>query len=205
MKIGTISLIIGLVCSSAVNAEVLHHTGRVDQSLLEKFEKVKDQIDTVVLEDSEGGDFYVGLYIAKEIRRLGIDTKIPDGKFCYSSCSIMFQGGVSRTIGKTSIMMYHPPNVGESVLQNHVTHCTGEVKAVDCEERFTRLVEYNTKLMNEWLETMTTLGASPTLSFLMTNQLKSEPWGYRGNFTEYSHFTLTGEEAKLINVATHIE
>ncbi len=48
--------------------------------------------------DSPGGDPLVGVEIALAIRKLGLDTFVPEGAVCASACTIAFLGGVQRRV-----------------------------------------------------------------------------------------------------------
>lgn len=191
--------------ASAANAETLYHTGLIDEAFLAKFEAKKEHIDTIVLSDSLGGWFPTGVYVAKEIRRLGIKTVIPDGKYCNSACSTVFQGGVERTVGPNAFLVYHPPAMNKEAVEEYKERCIDRPWSEACKVRFKNLVVRNTKFMDEWIELMMVLGAGESFKVLATNQLRSEPWAERGNFTEFSAFMLSGTEAANIGVATKLK
>jgi len=60
-----------------------------------------------VVINSPGGALDDAIAMAKLIRQHGIDTHIPDGALCASSCPLFMAGGVRRTAGKRAAIGVH--------------------------------------------------------------------------------------------------
>jgi hypothetical protein len=83
-------------------------------SLLEKhptaFYSSSGRIPIKIIElDSPGGDVATAISIGKIIRKLGAETRIPNGATCSSSCSLVFVSGVVRHMFGTARLGVHRP------------------------------------------------------------------------------------------------
>jgi hypothetical protein len=69
---------------------------------------------TVVLE-SPGGSVHDALAMGRLIRKKGFSTEVQAGKYCASSCPLVFAGGVERRAGKgTAIGVHQISTMGEA-------------------------------------------------------------------------------------------
>jgi hypothetical protein len=72
----------------------------------EEIDKRGSYVKTVVLE-SPGGSVHDALAMGRLIRKKGFATEVPAGKYCASSCPLVFAGGVDRRAGKGAAIGVH--------------------------------------------------------------------------------------------------
>lgn len=76
----------------------LYLVGGIDQRTPLNFGRATDKFPnakTLILA-SDGGSVHAALVMARDVRRLGFATVIPEGHGCYSACAFVFFAGVSR-------------------------------------------------------------------------------------------------------------
>jgi hypothetical protein len=71
-----------------------------------EIDKRGSYVKTVVLE-SPGGSVHDALAMGRLIRKKGFATEVPAGKYCASSCPLVFAGGVDRRAGKGAAIGVH--------------------------------------------------------------------------------------------------
>jgi len=76
------------------------------QAFAAEIEKHGEYIKTVVL-DSPGGSVADALAIGRLIRARKFATEIEPGKYCASSCPLVFAGGVERRVGTRAVVGVH--------------------------------------------------------------------------------------------------
>ena len=85
-------------------------TGTITPGISEAFAaeigKRGDYIKTVVL-NSPGGSVADALAMGRLIREKNFATEIEPGKYCASSCPLVFAGGVERRVGDKAIIGVH--------------------------------------------------------------------------------------------------
>jgi hypothetical protein len=72
----------------------------------EEIDKRGSYVKTVVIE-SPGGSVHDALAMGRLIRKKGFSTEVPAGKYCASSCPLVFAGGVERRAGKGAAIGVH--------------------------------------------------------------------------------------------------
>lgn len=72
----------------------------------EEIDKRGSYVKTVVLE-SPGGSVHDALAMGRLIRKKGFSTEVEAGKYCASSCPLVFAGGVERRAGKGAAIGVH--------------------------------------------------------------------------------------------------
>jgi len=72
----------------------------------EEIDKRGSYVKTVVLE-SPGGSVHDALAMGRLIRKKGFSTEVQAGKYCASSCPLVFAGGVERRAGKAAAIGVH--------------------------------------------------------------------------------------------------
>lgn len=70
---------------------------------------------------SSGGSLDASLAMASMIRQEGLDTFVPDGALCASSCPLILAAGVNRNVGSDAEIGVHQVAIPEEALtaQNH--------------------------------------------------------------------------------------
>lgn len=81
-------------------------TPGVSQAFAAEVGKRGDYIKTVVL-NSPGGSVVDALAMGRLIREKNLATEVEPGKYCASSCPLMFAGGVERRAGDKAIIGVH--------------------------------------------------------------------------------------------------
>jgi hypothetical protein len=81
-------------------------TPGISQAFAEELGKRGDYIKTVVL-NSPGGSVVDALAMGRLIRQRNISTEVEAGKYCASSCPLMFAGGVERRAGDKAVIGVH--------------------------------------------------------------------------------------------------
>ena len=108
-------------------------TAGVSQSFAAEAEQHSEYIRTVVL-NSPGGSVIEALAIGRLIREKRFATEVEAGKYCVSSCPLVFAGGVDRRAGEKATIGVHqmtamrsaengPPRDEMSVAQNISARC----------------------------------------------------------------------------------
>lgn len=108
-------------------------TPGISQSFAAEVGKRGDYIKTVVL-NSPGGSIDDALAMGRLIRDKKFATEVEAGKYCASSCPLVFAGGVERRAGDRATIGVHqvaairsatggPPGEGMSVVQNISARC----------------------------------------------------------------------------------
>ena len=82
-------------------------SGPITKKTLEDFSKLDLNKYKKVELNSYGGDVDAGIAIAKAIRAKKMATFVPEKAICGSICTVIFQGGESRTVHERSILGYH--------------------------------------------------------------------------------------------------
>lgn len=89
---------------------VLSMTGTIDPGSAERFaaeiEARGEYVKTVLL-DSPGGSVADALAMGKLIHEKGLDTSVPSGRLCASSCPIIFASGAERIAGRDAAIGVH--------------------------------------------------------------------------------------------------
>ena len=81
-------------------------TPGISQAFAEELGKRGDYIKTVAL-NSPGGSVVDALAMGRLIRQKNIATEVEAGKYCASSCPLMFAGGVERRAGDKAVIGVH--------------------------------------------------------------------------------------------------
>ena len=85
-------------------------TGTIEPGTAKTFaaevEKRGSYVKTVVLH-SPGGSVADALLMGRLVRQKQFGTEVPDGRYCASSCPLIFAGGVERTVGEKSAIGVH--------------------------------------------------------------------------------------------------
>jgi hypothetical protein len=108
-------------------------TPGISQSFAAEIGKRGDYIKTVVL-NSPGGSVADALAMGRLIRERQFATDVEAGKYCGSSCPLVFAGGVERRAGDTAVIGVHqiaainpaansPPREEMSIAQNISARC----------------------------------------------------------------------------------
>ena len=108
-------------------------TPGVSQSFAAETERHSEYIRTVVL-NSPGGSVTDALAMGRLIREKRFATEVEAGKYCVSSCPLMFAGGVDRRAGERATIGVHqmtamhsaangPPRDAMSVAQDISARC----------------------------------------------------------------------------------
>ena len=108
-------------------------TPGVSQSFAAEAERHSEYIRTVVL-NSPGGSVTDALAMGRLIREKRFATEVEAGKYCVSSCPLVFAGGVDRRAGEKATIGVHqmtamrsaangPPRDAMSVAQNISARC----------------------------------------------------------------------------------
>jgi len=108
-------------------------TPGVSQSFAAEAERQSEYIRTVVL-NSPGGSVTDALAMGRLIREKRFATEVEAGKYCVSSCPLVFAGGVDRRAGEKATIGVHqmtamrsaangPPRDAMSVAQNISARC----------------------------------------------------------------------------------
>jgi hypothetical protein len=108
-------------------------TAGVSQSFAAEVERHSEYIRTVVL-NSPGGSVTDALAMGRLIREKRFATEVEAGKYCVSSCPLVFAGGVDRRAGEKATIGVHqmtamhsaasgPPHDEMSVAQNISARC----------------------------------------------------------------------------------
>jgi hypothetical protein len=108
-------------------------TPGVSQSFAAEAERHSEYVRTVVL-NSPGGSVTDALAMGRLIREKGFATEVEAGKYCVSSCPLVFAGGVDRRAGDKATIGVHqmtamrsaangPPRDEMSVAQNISARC----------------------------------------------------------------------------------
>jgi hypothetical protein len=108
-------------------------TPGVSQSFAAETERHSEYIRTVVL-NSPGGSVTDALAMGRLIREKRLATEVEAGKYCVSSCPLVFAGGVDRRAGEKATIGVHqmtamrsaangPPRDAMSVAQNISARC----------------------------------------------------------------------------------
>ena len=89
---------------------VLRLTGTIDPGAATRFAQEIAQrgeyVSTVLL-DSPGGSVDDALQMGRQILEHGLNTQVPDGALCASSCPIVFASGEERTAGREAAIGVH--------------------------------------------------------------------------------------------------
>lgn len=176
--------------------------GPIDSAFLAAFEAQKDTIKDLFLE-SHGGDYQTGITVAQEVRDKGIKTHVLT--YCESACSTIYQGGVKRYAKKDSVLLYHPPSLGQDVVETYLKHCSSDIGVISCPMRLAAMTAHNWDMFRQWVGLMVSLNAPNDFESLVRSQGIAEPWGIRGNFTELGQITFTGEQAAKLGLVTNLE
>jgi hypothetical protein len=105
----------------------------ISQSFAAEVGRHGDYIRTVVL-NSPGGSVTDALAMGRLIRERKFATEVEAGKYCASSCPLMFAGGIERRVGERAMIGVHqvaairsatagPPRDEMSVAQNISARC----------------------------------------------------------------------------------
>src|SRR5258708_17081382 len=108
-------------------------TPGISQSFAAEIGRHGDYIKTVVL-NSPGGSVADALAMGRLIRERKFATEVEAGKYCVSSCPLVFAGGVDRRAGEKATIGVHqmtamrsaangPPRDEMSVAQNISARC----------------------------------------------------------------------------------
>jgi hypothetical protein len=108
-------------------------TPGVSQSFAAEVERHSEYIRTVVL-SSPGGSVTDALAMGRLTREKRFATEVEAGKYCVSSCPLVFAGGVDRRVGERATIGVHqmaaarsaangPPRDEMSVVQNISARC----------------------------------------------------------------------------------
>ena len=81
-------------------------TPGISQSFAAELNKRSDYVKTVVL-NSPGGSVEDAMAMGKLIRERKLSTEVEAGKYCASSCPLMFFGGVERRAGEKAAIGVH--------------------------------------------------------------------------------------------------
>lgn len=57
--------------------------------------------------DSVGGDVQSSIDIARRLRAAGARTHVASGGKCFSACTVIYQGGLTRTAGEDALFLLH--------------------------------------------------------------------------------------------------
>ena len=106
----------------------------------------------VVYLDSNGGEIGAGIAIGEQVRRLKLATAVKaQTAICYSSCTLIFAGGVRRYIGGDKV---YPGLTGLSGLGYHPANIRGDRVRVSVKS------QQGTELMNRFYAAMGQPGAA---------------------------------------------
>ena len=108
-------------------------TPGISQGFAAEIERRGEYIKTVVL-DSPGGSVSDALAMGRLIRERRFATEVEAGKYCMSSCPLVFAGGVDRHAGDKAVIGVHqvaamrsaangPPRDEMSIAQNISARC----------------------------------------------------------------------------------
>ena len=108
-------------------------TPGISQGLAAEIERRGEYIKTVVL-NSPGGSVSDALAMGRLIREKRLATEVEAGKYCMSSCPLVFAGGVDRRTGDKAMIGVHqvaamrsaangPPRDEMSLAQNISARC----------------------------------------------------------------------------------
>lgn len=89
---------------------VLLAEGRIDESLPERLKEALDEDEEIVEVwlRSQGGNARAGNEAGRIIRSYrGVNTRIPAGWTCFSSCNFVFMGGTARYVDEGGVFMVH--------------------------------------------------------------------------------------------------
>ena len=89
---------------------VLLAEGRIDEGLPERLKEALDEDETIVEVwlRSQGGNARAGNEAGRIIRSYrGVNTRIPAGWTCFSSCNFVFMGGTARYVDEGGVFMVH--------------------------------------------------------------------------------------------------
>jgi hypothetical protein len=89
---------------------VLQAEGAIDQGSADRLAKeleARGEYVRIVSLNSPGGALQDAIAMAKLIRERKLDTEVPDGALCASSCPLIFAGGVKRLAGKEAAIGVH--------------------------------------------------------------------------------------------------
>jgi len=87
-------------------------SGFVSLHFLDAIEQLIAHVDTLALELPRGGHALAGFAIAKRIRKKGLKTHVGLTN-CHSACTLLFQGGVSRSLNPKATLSYHGVSKGD--------------------------------------------------------------------------------------------
>ncbi|WP_375599016.1 hypothetical protein [Devosia sp. Naph2] len=89
---------------------VLRLTGTIDPGSAQRFEQEivsRGEYVSTVLLDSPGGSVDDALEMGRQILEHGLNTQVPDGALCASSCPIVFASGTEREAGRDAAIGVH--------------------------------------------------------------------------------------------------
>ena len=89
---------------------VLLAEGRIDEFLPERLKEALDEDENIVEVwfRSQGGNARAGNEAGRIIRSYrGVNTRIPAGWTCFSSCNFVFMGGTARYVDEGGVFMVH--------------------------------------------------------------------------------------------------
>lgn len=105
------AFISAMVASPAAAREteaVIAMSGVIHPGAYEVFRTVVTQSrPNLVVVSGPGGDLGTALRIAREVRRRGFDTAIPQGEYCASACAVIFLSGRTKYIAKGAKLGLH--------------------------------------------------------------------------------------------------
>lgn len=170
---------------------------------IKSLEALRSQNIRHVILNSPGGSTSVALTAAEFIRRNNITTSVPEGSYCNSSCTLIFQSGIYRSAHETAKFHYHCVGVrfGAEVFQQN---CGTDIEnfSDECKKNLSEFSEIATIATEEFFKNYLTYDALDLFEVLMS-QLDDVEWFKRGNFCKKS-MTLTATETMSFNVVQEL-
>jgi hypothetical protein len=167
-------------------------------------EALKNNGITNLVLNSPGGSTGTAIAAAKYIRAHRIQTLVPDGAYCASSCTLIFQAGVLRQAYKTSKFIYHCVGVGRFGTMIFTQECGSDLSKLTpkCQKDLDDFIESSIIGTEKHFENYKTYNALDLFSVLMSQPDLPE-WFETGNFCK-KHMTLNSMQTMEFNVVQEI-
>lgn len=178
--------------------------GAVDAFLIHELKNSPEPVKNLYL-NSYGGQVQFAFEVAKYIRAQGINTFLRAGAVCESACTLVFQAGKRRVADRHSELMYHgvrDPHLSQKH-REEIRSCLASPRP-SCMEPIERRRDELMELTQMLFDSYEHYGASPKLSDIYWAQEKDPNWWKQGNYIQLVDWRITGEEARMYNVATEL-
>lgn len=207
----------GLI-SPVIQGDTLYISGTIQSHIYDYMSYEAKALQSVryVDLDSDGGDYFWGLNIAKKVKSMGLITQVSKQSYCASSCIFILSAGSERLVHEEAKLMVHGVQAGTMWLaQVFLKTCFVRDKQKpmqynflwndsDCDQLVAEKAESLKEKTEIAFDFMESSGVLPSLREDYYGLPGDDQWIARGNLLKIPDMELTVEAARHYNLVTDI-